>query len=69
MNIVNIILILSSIVSFILALFVFLNNRKNKINISFSLFTVCVAMWVLANYMIDNVGTYNGALIWSRITV
>jgi|GEM_PF-2748948 len=51
MAITNIILFLS-IINFIAMLFVFLNARKNKTNVSFSIFSIITTIWLFDNFLL-----------------
>ena len=52
--------------SFILGLFVYLRDKKNKINIIWGLFCICVALWSLGLGMMTNSPNKETALFWLK---
>jgi len=61
--------ILTFVSTFGLALFVYLNNRHNSANISFSIFSLGVSIWVLTNLMADIAGNNTSLLFWTKAAI
>jgi len=48
--------------------FVFLKGRRQRINISFSIITIFVALWTISVYLYTQAADANSALFWSRFS-
>lgn len=64
---------LASIVIFLitcgLSVFVFLNNRKNPTNVSFSIFSIGVSLWVFTNFLADISTSDASYSFWAKSTI
>jgi signal transduction histidine kinase len=60
-------LILVFLLNILLALFVSLRDRKNQINISFSLFVLSVAGWMIVNFLSNQFTDYPRAFLFNKL--
>ena len=68
MDVNRLLLILVFFSNLILGFFVYLKDRKNPINISFSILTTCISLWIFSIYMLLTVwGNAKNVLLWGRI--
>src|SRR3989344_2393778 len=67
MNTDLIVLVVSSVLNFFIALWVFIRNPKNRLNQVFGLFGVSVIAWTIFNYLADNAPS--GNLGFARLTL
>ncbi len=68
MDVNRLLLILVSSANFLLGLLVYWRNRKNPINISFSILTTFISLWTFSIYMLLTVwGDAKYTLLWGRI--
>lgn len=57
------------LISFLLGIYIIYKNPRNKINLVFGTFTLCISSWVLVNFLADISSTSNQALFWARLTL
>lgn len=57
----------NAVLSTVLGLLIFLKNRKNKVNITFALFCLCVALWSYPYIMWPIAKTKESALFWFQV--
>ena len=57
------------IVLIALGLFILFKNRKNPINISFSLFVFTIAIWVFTLIFADSIKIYEQAFLWNQLAM
>ncbi len=62
-----IIFILILIVDLFLGVFVFSKNPKNVVNQVFGLLSIFIVGWVASNYLVDEIGDINRALIMTKV--
>ncbi|MFH0906684.1 MAG: ATP-binding protein [bacterium] len=63
----DLILIFIAFFNFILGVFIFFKNRKDKINIYFSFTTFAIVFWTLGLVFFSQTSDVNIALIWARL--
>src|SRR3990172_12779232 len=68
MEIVNLPLIPLIILNLALGLFVLLNNRRSVVNQSFFGLIVFITLWILSNFLIDNLKSHSIVLFWTRFS-
>lgn len=59
--------ILAAIFSFVIGTFVFLKNRKNKLNRAFFLFNISICIWNISDFIVKISISDEQALLWDRI--
>ncbi|MEI7615887.1 MAG: histidine kinase N-terminal 7TM domain-containing protein, partial [Actinomycetota bacterium] len=67
MNLYAFFAVVNFFTSLILGIFVFASNRKDKINLSFSLFASAVAFWSFGYYFWQVSTSAETALFWCRL--
>lgn len=67
MNAINIFLLMLSVATFSLSAFIFLRNRKNAVNLSFSTLVAIAGLWPLSIALFREAHTITLALFWDRI--
>ena len=68
MAIKEVILIIATILNLIVGLFVYLRNRKSKINISYSLLSLGLAGWAFTNAIFQITPSLENALFWAKLS-
>ena len=66
MNIFAIFAFINFLTSSALGVFVFFKNKKRHVNVSFSIFTLSIAVWSFGYFIWQISNTATGALFWSR---
>lgn len=61
-------LLIFTLINFLIALFVYFKNPKNRVNIWFSLTTLSIAFWVFTNAACLKVESVKFAVLWSQIS-
>lgn len=65
----NILSITTSLFSFFLGIYVYQNDKNNKINKTFVLFLLSTILWIFANFMTDISVATNSILFWSEFAL
>jgi len=68
MELKEIVLTIATLFNLSLGLFIFLKDRKNKINISYGLLSVGLAGWALTNAIFQITYSLETALFWARLS-
>jgi signal transduction histidine kinase len=61
--------ILTFLISLSLGIFIIYKDQKSLRNITFGAFTICVSIWVLANFFTDIAQTPQNATFWARMAL
>ena len=69
MPINNLASILTFLTSLFLGFFIIYKDHKRLSNITFGTFTLCVAVWVIVNFLTDIAKTPGEATFWARMTL
>jgi len=50
-----------------LGIFVFWKNKKNKVNLLFGIFSLCIAIWLIGSFFMLNSKTDDWIIFWDRV--
>jgi len=62
-------LIVTFLVTLALGFFIVFQNKKNKVNISFGLFAITVALWIFTNFMAEISSGGFSLIFWNRAAI
>ena len=65
----NIALIITCLVTLALGFFVIFQNKRSKINVSFGLFAISVALWIFTNFMAEVSKSDSALIFWNRAAI
>ena len=50
-----------------LGIFVFWKNKKNKVNLLFGIFSLCIAIWLIGSFFMLSSKTDDWIIFWDRV--